>query len=333
VFIGSLGFYTLSLNYVVRFSTRSIAILKFSPVLNRIIRMPDHAGDEANHINAKHQADLFVQTREKAIGSLAKPAASDELIDWNDEHIAGQAPFSAVTDPIKKEKLMARRLAIRMNSVYHSFAMTIKRADRSCSLTENSHESFRCVFFDFLREVQTLRAMYEDLRSNGPGVNPDGYFRALGATVEQIRINVGGLAAYISHGEPSTVSIILKGLGASSAQVPLTLPSGGSDASGGSHGGNADANTARKRNADDPRPERVCTYCGKNGHTASVCHARKRDEKNHNHPNHHQQHFANNFIHSQQSMASAHGGTPSPAVSLTPEQKRILDALAGLVKQ
>ena len=273
-------------------------------------------------IAGKHQADIFVSHREKAIGSLAAPSASDELIDWNDEHIAGMSPFGALQDPCKREKLMIRRQALRYIQAYYGFAMTIKRSDRTCSVLASSNESIRSIFFDFLKEVRTLQAMYEDIRSNGPGINPDGYFRALGATAEQIRLNVGGLASYMANGEPTMITVVIKGL---SPSVPVALqqitpvPTSTNAATGSELKGHSDT---RKRDGDN-RPERECYYCGKKGHTANVCHQRKRDERD-------KQHSHNN---SQQHQVAPQGGAQSFVLSEHDRNIIIQNVLGQLLKK
>jgi len=292
--------------------------------IQRVLQMGENEEKALADLAGKHQADIFVRLREKTIGSLGSPSASDEIIEWLDEHLAGMTPFGAIHDPVKRDKLMVRRQALRYIQAYHGFTMSIKRSDRTCSVLPSSNECIRQVFFDFLKEVRILQAMYEDVRRKGPGINPDGYFRALGATAEQIRLNVGGLASYMANGEPTMVTVVMKGLNlSSSSSVVLVPPHGIMPTTGttSSEGPKAEGGDTRKREGE-LRPERECYYCGKKGHTANVCHARKRDERN-------------KSLQTQTNMQHQ-GVSQGPQVNGLTDQdieRRILNALGNLLKK
>jgi len=123
----------------------------------------------------------------------------------------------------------------------------------------------------------------------------------------------------MANGEPTMVTVVMRGLNTpftASAPSPVSeLPATGSSTTG--KGGAKGDGDSRKRDSDE-RPDRECYYCGKKGHTANVCHARKRDERN-KQPN--------------QSNNHAPTVTTQTSVQLSEEERRILAILGQLLKK
>ena len=255
--------------------------------------------------DSKNTADLFVAARIEDIGTIAEPKAGPAMQEFVDDHILSTAPFqNIVIYATSYNNLLQRLQAFKRIPGYAALCIEIS-AKANAGIDKKSAEPIRIWFFDCLREIRTMSAMLEAALSQGPAINPDGHFRACGAAPNSIRLNVGGLASYLSHGEPTPVSLQVVALAAIRLQSAPTnnatgingnCPTNNNNAGTNNNNSNAGDNNGggNKRPAQgrtdngQPNPQQrniTCNYCGKIAHNAAECRQRLRDDRHRNNGN------------------------------------------------
>lgn len=224
--------------------------------------------------DAKNTADLYFASREHDIGTLVEPKANEEVQAFVREHILTTGHFTAaIDDPVRFAELVTRKEAFAKIPSFLALCRDLAQKNNA-GIDKKSPESVRAMLHDCLREVRTLMQMYEAARTKGPAINADGHHRANGATANAIRLNVGGLASFLSHGEPTAVSAIVVSLNHQRAAAAAALA-----AAAVPHSVLPTKSTHPAR-TDPPAQRYQCGYCGKGGHTGQDCRLRQREEGN-----------------------------------------------------
>ena len=246
--------------------------------------------------DSKNVADLFYAARVDDIGTNIEPKAGANVVIFIDEVLLSNAPFSAIiSSTARYNELTARLRAFKAVTGYWSFLSDISLKANG-GIDKKMPDTVRQIFFDCLREVRTMMAMLEAAVSRGPAINPDGYFRACAASPNTIRLNVGGLNTYLSHGELTAVSMQALAMSTIAATTPEVNNNNYAPSTEPSTGNNAGDTLPGKRGPEGrndngrPSPQQrqqvTCNYCGKLAHSAADCRQRQRDER--------QAHYNNN---------------------------------------
>ena len=222
--------------------------------------------------DAKNTADLFFAAREYDIGTVVEPKASEEVILFIKEHMLTMAHFTAANDePARYSELVVRKEAFGKIPGFTALCRDLA-VKNNAGVDKKAPESVRTLLHDCLREVRVLMQMYEAARTKGPAINPDGHHRANGASANAIRLNVGGLASYLTHGESTAVSLLATAITSQRAKAAATTLATQQAVA-------PPCEVKRPIARNDPPAQRFpCGYCGKVGHTAQDCRLRAREE-------------------------------------------------------
>jgi len=245
-------------------------------------------GEAADASDGSKKAALFVKAVKVKIGSLEAPKLDQEMLGFVAEHLGSDAPFKAILSNNSKGALALRkrRLAFLTVKPYAELCDDLNNDNPTCGCEKPGvSPCIRVFVYGAFREILVLYHMYDNIRNGGEGINPDGYYRAFGAHADQIHLATGGLAAFLTQGEPTVVSLIMKAMDAvevTTHGVPPIAPMQFSHlqpAFVASH----DLKRGREQEGmvqqTVPPYGWVCAFCQKPNHSANVCRIRIKEEK------------------------------------------------------
>ena len=174
-------------------------------------------GEAADASDGSKKAALFVKAVKVKIGSLEAPKLDQEMLGFVAEHLGSDAPFKAILGNNSKGALALRkrRLAFLTVKPYAELCDDLNNDNPTCGCEKPGvSPCIRVFVYGAFREILVMYHMYDNIRNGGEGINPDGYYRAFGAHADQIHLATGGLAAFLTQGEPTVVSLITKAMDA-----------------------------------------------------------------------------------------------------------------------
>ena len=241
-------------------------------------------------VNDGHKkADIFCKSVKARIGSLDAPKLHKDLLTFVSENLATDSAFKALMGNQGKQAqaLRKRRQAFLTIRAYVELVDDVNDTNPSCKADGAAADKcYKEFVFGAFKEILVLDTMYEQARINADAINPNGYYRAFGATADQIHMSTGGLAGFLAHGEPTLVSYVVSAMDAVEigspsqiansaplAQMNVTSPMQPvSDLKRGREGEGMIQLTS-------PPYGWVCAFCLKPNHSENVCRIRIKEEK------------------------------------------------------
>lgn len=280
------------------------------------------------------KADIFAKSVKSKIGTLAAPKLSLDMLTFVAENLESEAPFKAINGNNSKQAqaLRKRRQAFLMVKGYAELVCDVNDQNPSCHADGPAVDA--CVkefVYGAFKEILTLDTMYEQVRIGGDPINPNGYYRAFGATADHIHMSTGGLTGFLTQGEPTLVTLLVTAIEAQEASgtahgsvlniAPMT---------GGQGFGMPHQEAKRGREGEGmiqqtvPPYGWVCAFCQKPNHSALVCRNRIKEEKKQRTGQQQQQHGTQqrpSFFSAPMSGLPVQGAAAAAGMTLTPEEQ------------
>lgn len=251
-------------------------------------------GDGSNESDGSKKAALFTKATKAKIGTLLAPKMDKDLLGFVAENLASETPFKSLVGNVSKHAQAVRRRRQAFLSVKPYVELVEDINDNNPSLGADSANVNTCIkefVFGAFKEILVLSTMYEQCKIGAEQINPDGYYRAFGATSDQIHLSTGGLTGYLTYGEPTMVSMLVARIeaqeSASAVGTGFTTPMTGAPNMALFTGTGSPSSLVDKRPRDHdgmvqqttPPYGWVCAFCLKPNHSATVCRVRIKEEK------------------------------------------------------
>jgi len=236
------------------------------------------------------KADLFCKAVKARIGTLSAPKMNQDMLTFVAENLASESSFKAILGNAGPQalKLRRRRQAFLLYKPYVDLVADVNDQNPSCKADgANVDSCYKEFVFSAFKEILVLDTMYEQVRISGDAINPNGYFRAYGASADQIHMSIGGLNGFPAQGEPTLVSYLVMALdgmenGTQSVGIGGSLPQVQPQAQS-----PATTQLLEKRGREGdgmvqqttPPYGWVCAFCHKPNHNAMQCRNRIKEEK------------------------------------------------------
>lgn len=252
------------------------------------------------------KADIFCKSVKARIGSLDAPKLHKDLLTFVSENLTTDSAFKALMGDQGKQAqaLRKRRQAFLTIRAYVELVDDLNDNNPSCKADGVVDKCIKEFVFGAFKEILVLDTMYEQARIKADAINPNGYYRAFGATADQIHMSTGGLSGFLAHGEPTLVSYVVAAMEAmengSPAQALTQASTVGLAQGVGSAHSSVPVIPDLKRGREGegmiqqttPPYGWVCAFCLKPNHSALVCRLRIKEEKKRNSLQQPQQHPA-----------------------------------------
>ena len=240
------------------------------------------------------KADIFCKSVKTRIGTAAAPKLSPEALGFVAENLASDSAFKAINGNNGKQAqaLRKRRQAFLSIKSYVELIDDVNDQNPSCKADGAGVEKcYKEFVFGAFKEILVLDVMYEQVRIGGDPINPNGHYRAFGATADQIHMSTGGLSGFLTQGEPTLVSMMVMAIEAqenansSTGVIPpplmVTPPHHNPVQHQPLDHGKRDRETSTEGKVQMTVPpfNWVCAFCHKPSHSSLVCRDRIKQDK------------------------------------------------------